>query len=281
MLRIINTAKITSGVKMLCIDANIYLEPALKKALHRFSREEESPAGREVFSILEKNSEIAELEHKPICQDTGITIVFVKIGQDVHVVGGSLEDAINEGVRQGYKEGYLRKSVLSDPIERKNTNDNTPAVIYYEIVPGNSLTIEVAPKGGGSENMSAIRMLKPSQGIEGVKEFVVETVQKAGPNPCPPIIVGVGIGGTFEKAALLSKKAVLRPFGKKNPDGKKDELESELLTLINKTGIGPAGFGGRITAMQVNVETYPCHIASLPVAVNIQCHASRHKIIVL
>jgi|ERR1035437_5357326 fumarate hydratase subunit alpha len=281
MAREIKADQITDSVKKLCIEANIYLEEPLKAAFHKFAGLEESGAGREVFHILEENAAIAEREKMPVCQDTGITIVFVKIGQDAHVIGGGIEDAINEGVRQGYKEGYLRKSVLSDPIERKNTNDNTPAVIYYEIVPGDALLIEVAPKGGGSENMSAIKMLKPSQGIEGVKEFVVDTVLKAGPNPCPPIIVGVGIGGTFEKAALLSKKAVLRPFGKSNPDEKKAALENELLVLINKTGIGPAGFGGRITAMQVNVETYPCHIASLPVAVNIQCHASRHKSVML
>lgn len=277
MTREIQVLQIAEAVKKMCVDANIFLEPALKDAFKKYSSEEESPAGREVFGILEKNAAIAERENKPVCQDTGITIVFVKIGQDVRVAGGGIEDAINEGVRQGYKEGFLRKSVLSDPLERKNTGDNTPAVIYYEIISGDGLRIEVAPKGGGSENMSAIRMLKPSQGVEGVKEFVLETVSKAGPNPCPPIIVGVGIGGTFEKAALLAKKAVLRPFGKSNPDGKKADLERELLELVNKTGIGPAGFGGRITAMQVNVETYPCHIASLPVAVNIQCHASRHK----
>lgn len=277
MTREIQAGKITDTVKTLCVDSNVYLEEPLKEAFRRFASEEESTAGREVFRILEKNAEIAEREKMPVCQDTGMTLVFVRIGQDAHVTGGGIEDAINEGVRRGYTEGFLRKSVLGDPIERKNTGDNTPAVIYYDIVPGDGLRIEVAPKGGGSENMSAIKMLKPSQGIEGVREFVVETVQKAGPNPCPPIIVGVGIGGTFEKAAMLAKKAVLRPFGKRNPGGKTAALEEELLGLVNRTGIGPAGFGGSITAMQVNVETYPCHIASLPVAVNIQCHASRHK----
>ena len=223
------------------------------------------------------NAEVARSEAVPMCQDTGYTVVFLELGQDVHIVGGGLEDAVNEGVRRGYKEGYLRKSIVGHPLERKNTGDNTPAVIHTRIVPGDKLRIIVAPKGGGSENMSAIKMFKPAEGVEGVKKFVVETVQAAGPNPCPPIVVGVGIGGTFEKAALLAKEALLREVGEPSPRPEIAVLEQELLELVNKLGIGPQGLGGSTTALGVHVEIYPAHIASLPVAVNINCHATRHK----
>jgi fumarate hydratase subunit alpha len=216
-----------------------------------------------------------------MCQDTGFAVVFVELGQDVHIVGGSMNDAINAGVAKGYTEGYLRKSILNHPLERKNTGDNTPAVIYVDVVPGDKLKITVAPKGGGSENMSGVRMLKPSEGVEGVKRFVVDLVKAGGSNPCPPIIVGVGIGGTMDKAAQLAKKSLLRPIGEHNPNPPDALLEEELLKLVNDTGVGPGGLGGRITALAVNVETYPCHIASLPVAVNIQCHATRHKEVTL
>ena len=213
----------------------------------------------------------------PICQDTGMACIFIEIGQEVHIVGGALEDAINEGVRRGYDEGFLRKSVVKDPINRVNTKDNTPAIIYYDIVPGNKLKITVAPKGFGSENMSRIKMLKPSDGLQGVKDFIIETVKLAGPNPCPPIIIGVGIGGTFDKAAYLAKKALIRPLNKRNDEKFYGDLEEELLETINKLGIGPQGFGGKTTALGINIETYPTHIAGLPVAVNINCHATRHK----
>ena len=213
----------------------------------------------------------------PICQDTGMACIFIEIGQEVHIVGGALEDAINEGVRRGYDEGFLRKSVVKDPINRVNTKDNTPAIIYYDIVPGNKLKITVAPKGFGSENMSRIKMLKPSDGLQGVKDFIIETVKLAGPNPCPPIIIGVGIGGTFDKAAYLAKKALIRPVNKRNDEKFYGDLEEELLETINKLGIGPQGFGGKTTALGINIETYPTHIAGLPVAVNINCHATRHK----
>ena len=241
------------------------------------ARNEESPVGREIFSQLVENAEIARAEQVPMCQDTGFAVVFVELGQDAHITGGPLNDAINAGVAKGYTEGYLRKSIVGHPLERKNTGNNTPAIIHTEIVPGDRLKITIAPKGGGSENMSGVRMLKPSDGIEGVKKFVVELVKSAGSNPCPPIIVGVGIGGTMDKAAVLSKKALLRRIGEHNPNPQDAELEKELLRLVNNTGVGPAGLGGRITALAVNVETFPCHIASLPVAVTIQCHAARHK----
>ena len=229
--------------------------------------------------ILDKilmNSEIARSEKVPMCQDTGMTCVFIEVGQDVHVVGGNLEEAINKGVAAGYEEGFLRKSVVKDPISRENTNDNTPAVIYYNIVSGDKFKITIAPKGFGSENMSQIKMLKPSDGIEGVKEFILKVVREAGPNPCPPIIVGIGIGGTFDKAACLAKRAAIRRIDASNVNPYYEELEKELLEKINKLGIGPQGFGGRTTALAVNIETYPTHIAGLPVAVNINCHASRH-----
>jgi fumarate hydratase subunit alpha len=237
--------------------------------------------GKEIISQLLENAKIAKNEKLPICQDTGFTVVFVEIGQEVEITGGNLYDAINEGVRRGYKEGYLRKSIVDHPLRRKNTGDNTPAVIHTEIVPGDQLKISIIPKGAGCENMSGLAMLKPAQGIEGIKNFVVETVRKAGANPCPPIVVGVGVGGTFEKVALLAKKALLRKMDSYNEDNEMSQLEKELLIEINKLGIGPQGLGGRSTALRVFIEWFPCHIASLPVAVNIECHAHRHKEIII
>ncbi len=237
--------------------------------------------GREVLDQLVQNAEIARRERMPICQDTGATVVLVEIGQDVHIVGGDLTEAINEGVRRGYEDGYLRKSIVAHPLERKNTGDNTPAMIRYEIVPGESVRIVVAPKGGGSENMSAFKMLTPAEGEAGVKEFVVETVRRAGPNPCPPVVVGVGVGGTFDVCCWLAKKALLRPLGQPNADPTFARLERELLEQINNLGIGPSGLGGRTTALAVHIEWFPCHITSLPVAVNLNCHAARHKEVVL
>lgn len=272
----IHVSKITGTIKKLCIDANYNLNADIRRSFTEAKKKETSEVARNIIDILEKNADIACSESMPMCQDTGMTVIFIEMGQDVHVTGGSLEDAINEGVRQGYTEGYLRKSVVSDPIERKNTNDNTPAIIHYNIVPGDVFKITVAPKGFGSENMSQLKMLKPSDGIEGVKNFIIKVVKEAGPNPCPPIIVGVGIGGTFEKAAFLAKKSLLRPTDKRNSNPYYAQLEKELLEQINSLGIGPQGFGGRTTALTVNVETYATHIAGLPVAVNISCHATRH-----
>lgn len=245
---------------------------ALKKAVHT----EESPTGREILEQIIENDRIARAEQVPMCQDTGFAVILLEVGQDVHIQG-DLREAVNEGVRQGYKEGYLRKSILGDPIKRVNTKDNTPAVIHAEIVPGDVVTVRFAAKGGGSENMSRIKMMPPSAGVEGVKKFVVETVAEAGSNPCPPILVGVGIGGTFEQCALLAKKALFRKVGERNPDPYYADLERELLLLVNKTGVGPQGLGGTTTALEVFVLTYPCHIASFPAAVNIQCHAARHE----
>lgn len=250
-------------------------------AFTRAHDRELSLTGKEIFQQLIKNAEIARTESVPMCQDTGFAVIFLELGQNVQIVGGNLYDAINEGVRKGYVEGFLRKSIVDHPLERKNTGDNTPAVIHTKIVPGDNLKIVIAPKGGGSENMSAIRMLKPAEGVEGVKKVVVETVKAAGPNPCPPIIVGVGIGGTFEKAAMLAKEALLREVGKPSERSDIAALEAELLQLVNGLGIGPQGLGGTNTALAVHVEIHPCHIASLPVAVNINCHASRHKEAVL
>jgi len=263
------------------MSANYELPEDVARALQDGLAREESPTGKDVFGQLIENAQIAREESVPICQDTGFAVIFVRMGQEVHITGGSLADAINEGVRRGYSEGYLRKSIVAHPLERVNTGDNTPAVIHTEIVPGDELRILVAPKGGGSENMSGVRMLKPSDGVQGVKKFVVELVKAAGSNPCPPIIVGVGIGGTMEMAAIMAKRAVLREIGKRSDKPYDAALEEELLKLVNDTGVGPAGLGGRITALAVNVESYPAHIASLPVAVNIQCHAARHKEIVL
>jgi len=279
-MRQIEVSQVTRAVKEAAIAANYEPEEDLLRALARGAEAEESESGREIFRQLLENARIAREELIPMCQDCGLVVVFVELGQDVHLVGGSLAEAIQEGVRQGYGEGYLRKS-LCHPLTRANTGDNTPAVIHTEIVPGDHLRLIVVPKGGGSENMSRLYMLKPAEGVAGIKEKVVATVSEAGPNPCPPIIVGVGIGGTFERAALLAKKALLRELGLPHPDPEIAALEQELLKEINDLGIGPAGLGGRITALAVQVLMEPCHIASLPVAVNIQCHAARHKEVVL
>lgn len=280
-MRDITTQEIIDGVRYACIEACNVLPNDVLAALERVRAVEKSPVGRKVLDQLIENARIAREEAVPICQDTGLTLVFVELGQEVHITGGSLIEAINEGVRRGYEEGYLRKSVVRHPLERINTGDNTPAVIYVDIVSGDGLKITVAPKGGGSENMSAAKMLKPSDGVDGVKRFVVEIVREAGSNPCPPIIVGVGLGGSLEKAAILSKKAVLRPIGEPSLDPIDAKLETELFSLVNNTGIGPSGLGGRATALAVHVESYPCHIASLPVAVTLQCHAARHKTILI
>lgn len=276
-MRTIEVSTITDAVERLCIEANLFLNEDVKAALIKAEEKEESDTGKSILGSLIKNAEIAAQEGLAICQDTGMAIIFVEIGQDLHISGGSLEEAIHEGVRRGYKKGYLRCSVVKDPLRRENTRDNTPAVIHYEIVEGDGLKIHVAPKGFGSENMSALKMLKPSDGVEGVKKVVIDTVSQAGANPCPPIVVGVGIGGSMEKAALLAKKALMRPLDQRHSDPYYKDLEQELLEKINKLGIGPAGLGGRMTALGVNIETYPTHIAGLPVAVNISCHVTRHK----
>jgi len=275
-MRVINTGEIVSNIKEMCIEANYKLASDVSTRIMDAYKNETSDLGKLILGQLCENMNIAENEQIPICQDTGMTIVFVKIGQDVHIEGGSLEEAINEGIRQGYKEGFLRKSVVSDPIIRKNTMDNTPGVIHYEIVAGDFIEITVVPKGFGSENMSRIYMLKPSDGVEGIKEAVLKTVKLAGPNACPPIVVGVGIGGSFEKCALLAKKALTRNLDEPSNFPHIRKLEEELLEEINKLGIGPGGFGGKITALGVKIETYPTHIAGLPVAVNICCHVNRH-----
>ena len=280
-MRELNVGVITEAVRNLCIEANYYLGDDIKEALEISKKKETWKLAEDVLDKIIINSEIACKDEMPICQDTGMACVFMEIGQDVHLVGGKLEDAINEGVRRGYEEGYLRKSVVGDPIERINTKYNTPAIIYYDIVEGDKVKITLAPKGFGSENMSKIGMLKPSDGIEGVKKFILETVKAAGPNPCPPMVIGVGIGGTFDKAAYLAKKALIRPIDIRNKNEFYKELEEELLEKVNKFGIGPQGFGGRTTALGLNIEVYPTHIAGLPVAVNINCHATRHKEIIL
>lgn len=280
-LRRINTRRVTAAVKKLFIEANTELNPDVVSALRRGLKREESPIGRQVLEKILENARIARKTAIPICQDTGLAVLFVEVGQEVHVTGGNLRQAVEEGVRQAYADGYLRKS-LCDPLTRANTGDNTPAVIHVDNTPGDQLKIIAMPKGGGSENMSAARMLTPAAGIEGIKKFVLETVEAAGANPCPPIIVGVGIGGSLEQACLLAKKALLRPVGKKNKTDKRlSRMERELLEKINALGIGPAGLGGRITALGVSVEMMPCHIASLPVAVNIQCHVARHKEVII
>lgn len=277
-MREIRASKITEVVKQLCLDANFYLPDDVILAIKQAKEKEESQTGKDAFDMILQNIEVAQNEKLPLCQDTGFAVFFIELGQDVHIVDGNLVDAINQGVRQGYTEGYLRKSIVGDPvIERVNTKDNTPAVIYTDIVPGDKIKITFAPKGGGSENMSTVKMMKAADGIEGVKDFVVDFVKNAGGNPCPPTIVGIGLGGTFEKAAQIAKKALLRPIGSRNPNPKYSEVEEELLERINKTGVGPMGLGGRITALDVHVETYPCHIATMPVAVNLQCHCCRHK----
>ncbi|HQO41459.1 MAG TPA: fumarate hydratase [Bacillota bacterium] len=281
-MRELNVDVITNTVENLCIESNYFLPRDVKKALEDAVLKEESPVGRETLLDILKNAEIAARNQVPICQDTGLTVVFAELGQDLRLVGGDFYEAINEGVRRGYKNGYLRKSEVDDPfLVRKNTGDNTPAIIHTTIVKGDRLKIIIAPKGGGSENMSALRMLTPAEGVDGIKKFVVDTVDKAGSNPCPPIIVGVGIGGTVEMTALIAKKALLRTVGEHNPNTEVAKLENELLEEINNLGIGPQGFGGRITALAVNIETFPAHLASMPVAVNIQCHAARHKEAVL
>ncbi len=279
-MRDIEVSKITQAVKDAAIAANYEAGPDLLAAFARGEREEESPSGKEIFRQLLENARIASQERIPMCQDCGLGVVFLELGQDVHLVGSDLETAIQEGVRQGYGEGFLRKS-LCHPLTRANTGDNTPAIIYTEIVPGDRLEITVVPKGGGSENMSRIYMLKPAQGWAGIKERVVATVREAGANPCPPIIVGVGLGGNFERAAYLAKKSLLRDLGEPNPDAELARLERELLAAVNDLGIGPSGLGGRITALAVHLLMQPCHIASLPVAVNLQCHSARHKEVVL
>lgn len=277
-MREINVEEITRTIERLCIESNYYLPQDVKKALEDALDKEESPLAKEILQDMLKNQDIARTNDVPICQDTGLAVIFLELGQDVRLVGGDLNEAIDEGVRRGYKNGYLRKSAVDDPfIIRKNTGDNTPAIIHTKIVPGDKIKLILAPKGGGSENMSALAMLKPSDGIKGIKKFVLDTVDKAGSNPCPPIIVGIGIGGTIEKTTLIAKQSLLRKVGEHNSNPEVAKLEEELLEEINKLGIGPQGFGGRTTALAVNIETFPAHIASMPVAINIQCHVARHQ----
>lgn len=278
MIRNIHTDTIIQTVKEMCIEANHFLSDDMKESLEKAIKDEKSELGKKILNQLDENLKIASKEMIPICQDTGMAVFFIEIGQDVHFEGINLEDAINEGVRQGYEEGYLRKSVVSDPFLRENTKDNTPAVIHYSIVPGDKVKITFAPKGFGSENMSRIFMLKPSDGIEGVKEAIFTAVKEAGPNACPPMVIGVGMGGTFEKCAILAKKALTRPVNENSNIPYVAEMERELLEKINKIGIGPGGLGGTTTALAVNINTYPTHIAGLPVAVNICCHVNRHSV---
>lgn len=275
-MREVSVSEITKNIREMCIEANHLLSPDMKQVFDEAVSREESPLGKQILNQLEENLRIAGEDMIPICQDTGMAVVFLKAGQEVHFTGGSLTEAVNEGVRQGYTEGFLRKSVVQDPIERVNTGDNTPAILHYEIVEGDSVEITVAPKGFGSENMSRVFMLKPADGIEGVKEAILTAVRDAGPNACPPMVVGVGIGGTFEKCALMAKHALTRDLSEEAPVPYVRELEKEMLERINGLGIGPGGLGGRITAFAVNIETYPTHIAGLPVAVNICCHVNRH-----
>ena len=275
-MRNVHVSEITRNIKEMCIEANHFLSEDMSAAMKNAVQTEESPLGKQILNQLQENLQIAGEDMIPICQDTGMAVVFLEIGQDVHLEGGSVEDAVNEGVRQGYVEGYLRKSVVKDPIIRENTKDNTPAVIHYDIVPGDKVEITVAPKGFGSENMSRVFMLKPADGIEGVKEAILTAVKDAGPNACPPMVVGVGIGGTFEKCAFLAKKALTRNLHEKPEKEYVRKLEEEMLEKINRLGIGPGGLGGTKTALAVNIETYPTHIAGLPVAVNICCHVNRH-----
>lgn len=275
-MRTITTDTIIQNIKEMCIEANYSLTSDVKDKLYQAAEEENSPLGRQILSQLKENLQIAKDDEIPICQDTGMAVVFLRIGQDVHIEGQNLEDAVNEGIRQGYIEGYLRKSVVSDPILRENTKDNTPGVIHYEIIAGKNIEITVAPKGFGSENMSRVCMLKPADGIEGVKNAVIETVKIAGPNACPPVVVGVGVGGTFEKCAILAKKALTRDLNTHNKISYVADLEKELLEKINELEIGPGGLGGKMTALGVNVEVYPTHIAGLPVAINMCCHVNRH-----
>ena len=280
-MREINVNDIASNTKEMCIEANYFLEDDIKNSLFKAEKEETSEVGKSVLNQLHQNLDIAESEMIPICQDTGMAVVFLDIGQDVHFVGGDLTDAVNRGVREGYEEGYLRKSVVEDPVERVNTKDNTPAIIHMNIVPGDKVKITVSPKGFGSENMSRIFMLKPADGLDGIKKAIIETVREAGPNACPPFIVGVGIGGDFEKSAILAKRALTRGLDEESASPYRkpylDELEKELLEEINKIGLGPAGLGGRKTALGINIETYPTHIAGMPLAINMCCHVNRHK----
>lgn len=276
MIRTINIKEITTNIKEMCIEANHFLSEDMERAMKQAEKAEQSPLGKQILEQLEENLQIAADDMIPICQDTGMAVIFLEIGQDVHLQGGSLEDAVNEGVRQGYVEGFLRKSVVKDPLIRENTKDNTPAVIHYKIVEGSQVKIKVAPKGFGSENMSRVFMLKPADGIEGVKEAVLTAVKEAGPNACPPMVVGVGIGGTFEKCALMAKEALTREVGTHSDIQYVKEMEEELLAKINSLGIGPGGLGGTTTALAVNINTYPTHIAGLPVAINICCHVNRH-----
>ncbi len=275
-MRTIHTDEIIKTIRQMCIDANLHLSEDMKDAICQASETEQSPVGKKILEQLEKNMDIAAREDIPICQDTGMAVVFLKIGQDLHIEGMNLEDAVNEGIRQGYVDGYLRKSVVRDPLQRENTKDNTPGIIHYQIVPGDQLTITVAPKGFGSENMSRVFMLKPADGIEGVKEVILNTVREAGPNACPPMVVGVGIGGDFEKCAIMAKQALTRNVNEHSDIPYVKELEEEMLEKVNKLGIGPGGLGGMTTALAVNINTYPTHIAGLPVAVNICCHVDRH-----
>lgn len=276
-MREIQCSKITEVIRKLCIEANEHLPEDVKCAIKTARKEEDGEIAKGILDNIIENYEIADRENVPICQDTGMAVVFMEIGQDVHITGGDLTECVNEGVRQGYTDGYLRKSVVKDPIRRGNTGDNTPAILYTEIVPGEQIKITVGPKGFGSENMSRIMMFKPSAGLEGIKDFIIETVRFAGPNPCPPMVVGVGIGGTFNRCALLAKKALMRPLGSSNKDPFYADLEKELLLKINSLGIGPQGLGGRTTAIGLNIETFPTHIAGMPCAVNINCHVTRHK----
>ena len=280
-MREVSVSEITKNIREMCIEANHFLSPDMKQVFDEAVSREESPLGKQILNQLEENLRIAGEDMIPICQDTGMAVVFVKAGQEVHFTGGSLTEAVNEGVRQGYVEGFLRKSVVQDPIDRVNTGDNTPAVLHYEIVEGDQVEITVAPKGFGSENMSRLAMLRPSDGEQGVKDFVLDAVRRAGPNPCPPVVVGVGIGGTFDRVALLAKRALLRPLGSRHPDPYYAAMEQELLEKINELGTGPQGFGGRTTALGLQIETFPTHIAGLPVAVNINCHVTRHAEVVL
>ena len=279
-MRELSAQRITEVVRKLCIEANCHLPQDMKVCIERSHEAECWPQAKEILERIMENYTIADRKDQPICQDTGVACVFLKIGQEVHI-NGSISEAVNEGVRQGYRDGYLRKSVVRDPLDRVNTGDNPPAMIYYDLVPGDQVEITVAPKGFGSENMSQIKMLRPSDGLQGVKDFVLKVVEEAGPNPCPPIVVGVGVGGTFDKAAYLAKKALMRPVDTRNPVPFYAQLEQELLEEINALGIGPQGFGGKTTALAVNIEQFPTHIAGLPVAVNINCHVTRHKTEVL
>lgn len=275
-MRTIHTDKIIETIRQMCIDANLHLSEDMKTAICQAADSEKSPVGKKILSQLKENMDIAAAEDIPICQDTGMAVVFLKIGQDLHIEGINLEDAVNEGIRQGYVDGYLRKSVVRDPLQRENTKDNTPGIIHYEIVPGDQLTITVAPKGFGSENMSRVFMLKPADGIEGVKDAILTAVKDAGPNACPPMVVGVGVGGDFEKCAIMAKQALTRSVNERSSIPYVKELEEEMLEKVNRLGIGPGGLGGTTTALAVNINTYPTHIAGLPVAINICCHVDRH-----